>query len=107
MTKRPVKPLFSPAQMAAFSRELQDLKPPKPDMDSLAAGRQAVSFSATAFNAGLVVRMRFKGGSEELISLNPVLARHLASCAINMGQDAGWLDGKANIIVPPMPELDS
>ena len=46
-------------------------------------------------------------GLPKIDALNPVVARHLAACILKMGQGAGWLDERADVICPPFSGYDA
>lgn len=64
---------------------------------------EVVSVLAAVMNVGLGLRMRTRSGEEIDVMLNPVVARAIAAGILTHGQEEGWLDGRGEVISPPLP----
>ncbi len=99
--------VFTQEDVARMYRVLQAQRPATPGYDDLDCSKQIDAFAPRALNCGLVIRTRYRDGSEDVLLLGPVVARHLASCVLTMGEEAGWLDARGDIILPPAPKADA
>ncbi len=98
--------IFDAAIIASWERALDD-RPAEVTEIEWPALPQIEAFAPTATTAGMCFRLRGRDNSEIAFVINPVAARHLATCILAMGFEAGWLDSEGNVICPPAPNLDS
>jgi len=93
------KPIFTPADIAAWERDLDDT-PPSPTELDWPSFADITAFKGGALTAGAVLRLKTRDNSNVDIRMNPVAARELAAWLLHAGQKAGWLDEQGNVTSP-------
>jgi hypothetical protein len=99
--------VFNAAQLELLRARMNRERPAVPTHEDLDSILEAVSFAAGAMNTGMAIRWRLADGREEVRFLNPVVARHLVACILQMGEAAGWLNSLGEFIFPPLPKSDA
>lgn len=103
MKKQP----FGKAEIDAWGNAFDKGKPPSPTDIEWPNFPQVDSFRGAALSVGVGMRLQAKSGERIEFLLNPVSARALAAWILTVGQEAGWLDDKGNVIAPPPVNYDS
>lgn len=103
MKKQP----FGKSEIEAWGAAFDGPKPARPRELEWPDFPQVDTFSGGALTAGVALRMQAKAGAQFEFLLNPVSARALAAWILTVGQEAGWLDSKGNVIAPSPVNYDS
>lgn len=99
--------VYGLGEIAAWNAAMDEKKPAIVEEIEWPDFPQIEAFAPMALNVGMAIRMAARNGDIINFTINPVAARHLAACILKMGQAAGWLDEKADVICPPFPGYDA
>ncbi len=99
-------PIISDKLFAAWGDLLTESRPEDlTEADFMSGLPEVASFAPAVTTASFAARFALKKGGTVVLELNPVAARHLACCIMQMGAQAGWLDETLDLtsqILPPM-----
>lgn len=92
--------VFTDAEISAWSGLLDSERPSEVSEQEWPTLPQVDAFNPRPLSAGMAFRMATRDQREIAFIINPVAARHLATCILMMGREAGWLDDEGNVIKP-------